>query len=86
MNKDILNKLVEKYKSKQLVVAIEELSELAKELCKVLRGLYDEDNVIEEIADVYIMLEQMKIYFGVDDNKLNEMIDYKINRTKERML
>ena len=47
----------------QRVVAIEELSELQKELCKSLRGQTDRRHIAEEIADVQIMLEQMMILY-----------------------
>lgn len=79
-------KLIEKYKDKQLIVAIEELSELQKELCKTLRGNINKENIIEELADVYIMLDQIKVYFSITCNEVKEMIDKKIERTKERLL
>ena len=56
--------LIEKFGEKQVVVAIEELSELQKELCKTLRGKADIDHITEELADVWIMFQQMKLYFG----------------------
>lgn len=48
----------------QVIVAIEELSELQKELTKFLRGQADEKHINEEMADVEIMLEQLKLMFG----------------------
>ena len=42
-------------------------------------------NIVEEIADVEIMLEQMKMYFGINKDELEEMKEIKINRTKERL-
>lgn len=48
----------------QIVVAIEEMSELQKELCKSLRGSGNVENIAEEIADAQIMLEQMTMLFG----------------------
>ena len=50
-------------KNKQCIVALEELSELQKEICKHLRGYDNRHAVAEEIADVEIMLEQLKIIF-----------------------
>lgn len=52
----------------QIIVAIEELSELQKELCKLLRGHYHISNMSEEMADVEIMLEQLKLIFNNRDN------------------
>ena len=49
----------------QTDVAIEEMSELIKELIKFKRGKKNYDEIAEEIADVEIMLEQLKIIYGV---------------------
>lgn len=69
----------------QITVAIEELSELQKELCKYLRGDMDYYNIAEEIADVEIMLEQLKIIF-LNESDVEETKKEKINRTIERYL
>lgn len=45
----------------QTVMVFEEMSELAKELCKNMRGKDNRDAIAEEIADVRIMLDQMEI-------------------------
>ena len=45
----------------QLTVVVEELAELAKEICKRQRGIGDLDSISEEMADVYIMIEQMAL-------------------------
>lgn len=82
----IYQKLLDKFGDKQIIVAIEELSELQKELCKYLRDKYNEENLIEEIADVEIMLEQIRIYFDLDEKEINKIKDFKLERTKERML
>lgn len=47
----------------QRIVAIEEMSELIKELCKVARCEENIAHIAEEIADVRIMLDQMEIMF-----------------------
>ena len=52
---------------KQILMVFEEMAELQKELCKYLRnGESDEAvcRVAEELADVEIMLDQMKLLFG----------------------
>lgn len=51
----------------QMTVAIEELSELQKEICKQLRGVDRTVCLAEEIADVEIMLEQLKMLFDCAD-------------------
>jgi len=52
----------------QCLMMIEEMSELIKALCKRSRGeKWDQSTlnaVLEEMADVQIMLDQMKIIFG----------------------
>ena len=62
--KEILKSALSLYGSTaQTVVAIEELSELQKELCKSLRFGANRQHIAEEIADVQIMLEQMMILY-----------------------
>lgn len=48
----------------QVIVAIEELSELQKELTKWLRGKGTREGLMEEMADVSIMLNQLELIFG----------------------
>ena len=48
----------------QVIVAIEELSELQKELTKWLRGKCNPAGLLEEMADVSIMLNQLELIFG----------------------
>ena len=83
---ELYKKLIAKYGMLQLIVAIEELSELQKELCKSLRDKTNIDNIIEEIADVEIMLEQMKLYFKIDNNKIDDIKNEKLNRTQKIIL
>ncbi len=52
----------------QQVVALEELSELQKEITKLMRGQGGYMNLAEEIADVEIVIEQLKILYGVKHN------------------
>lgn len=44
----------------QQVMAMEEMGELTQAISKNIRGFKDKANVAEEIADVEIMLEQLK--------------------------
>lgn len=61
---EILKKALQHYgANSQRIVAIEEMSELTKELCKVSRGEENDAHIAEEIADVRIMLDQMEILF-----------------------
>ena len=72
-------------KDMQLTVAVEEFSELIKEICKSKRGRDNRNNIIEEIADCYIMLEQLGIIFGIDSNDINQVIDEKLTRLEKRL-
>ncbi len=69
---------------KQCIVALEELSECQKEICKILRGGHDQAHLAEEIADATICLEQMRLFFGLDAF-VSQKMDEKIIRLGERM-
>lgn len=68
----------------QLIVAVEELSECQKEICKFLRGCGDIEHLAEEVADATIMLEQVRIMFDINDATCRHM-DAKIERLKKRI-
>ena len=68
----------------QKSVAIEELSELIKEICKDIRGMLDIEHLSEEIADVEIMIEQLKIIYSVR-NLTEDYRKNKIKRIEERI-
>jgi hypothetical protein len=61
--KEIYRKAFEKFGQLQITKAIEEMSELQKELCKLLLGNGDREHIAEEMADVEIMLSQLKEMF-----------------------
>lgn len=63
----------------QMVMALEELSEVQKEICKKLRGYSNLDHLAEEIADATIMLEQLRLFFGLND-LVCEKMDEKVKR------
>lgn len=71
--------------TKQKTIAIEELSELIKELTKDLRGIANDNNITEEISDCIIIIIQLLIIYDIKLEELYEFIEYKINRTKERL-
>ena len=68
----------------QIIVAIEELSELIKELTKHLRGEDNLNHISEEMADVRIMLEQLAIMFG-NSYSVDVWKYKKITRLAERL-
>lgn len=68
----------------QLNVAIEELSELIKELCKYKRGDGSDMHIAEEMADVKIILEELEIIFD-NRHRVVAWYEHKIQRLKDRM-
>lgn len=68
-------------------IAIEECSELIKAICKNRRNPPDETRkgIIDEIADVEIMLEQLKIIHSCS-REVEERINYKIERQIDRIM
>ena len=82
---EVLQRALDTYGSlPQIVMIFEEMSELQKELCKYLRGKYSPANIAEEIADVEIMLEQMKMLFCCAD-EVRDVRRRKVERLKERL-
>lgn len=69
---------------KQKLKACEELCELQEAILKDVNKQID-CGVVEEIADVYIMLAQLEVVYDIDVADLVEMILYKLNRQRERM-
>lgn len=39
------------------------------------------EHVTEEIADVQVMLEQIKVYWSIEPEDIQRVMEYKINRT-----
>ena len=72
----------------QMDMAVEEMAELTKALCKVKRVSCAAEakavleNVVEEMADVQIMLDQLRIIF---DRSTAEAEEYKLERLKKRL-
>ena len=83
------NALITYGEKAQMVVALEELSECQKEICKILRGKGNLANLAEEIADATIMLEQLRLFFQINDlvcQKMDEKISRLDNRLREAWL
>lgn len=79
----IYQKIIKKFgKEAQMIVAIEECSELQKAITKLLRG-YDYITALsEEIADVEIMIEQLKIMFK-NKKQVDEFIKFRLQRMEQ---
>ena len=86
-NTSILETAIDTYGAEmQKMVAIEEMAELTKELVKSIRySDYNSAEIAEEIADVEIMLEQLKmIYQNSADVEAEKQ--RKIERLAERLM
>jgi hypothetical protein len=83
-SEDIFQTAVDLYgESNQAEKAIEECSELITALIKFSHGRATDEQVIDEIADVIIMSNQLRIIFGQED--VDERIKYKLERLLQMM-
>lgn len=83
--KEVYSAALEKWGAElQATVAIEEMSEVAKEICKTLRGEGNREHLAEEIADATIMLEQLRQMFNINESVCSWM-DYKIAALKRKV-
>lgn len=85
----IFKKSIEVYgKEAQSRQAMEECAELIQAINKCLRYPNKEEcknNLIEEIADVEIMLYQLKVMFNIDDDQVFAFKVEKAKREQERL-
>lgn len=80
--------IVERFGSKhQRYKAAEELSELQTLILQDANcnGKVPTGRIIEEVADVYVVLKQIEVIYGIDSRDIQPVIDYKIERTHERL-
>ena len=100
MNNEAIKKIADTYGfSKQSRQLSEECAELVVAINKYYRKcdktafspkelLYIQNcisNIAEEIADVTIMIEQIKYLLQISDTDINEIIEQKLNRQLERI-
>lgn len=69
----------------QKIVAIEEMSELTKEISKDLRDKGDRDHIAEEMADVLLMLDELAIIYNITYTELSAIKHAKLNRECHRI-
>ncbi|MGN1105692.1 MAG: hypothetical protein ACI4RH_03510 [Huintestinicola sp.] len=71
-----------------------QFGQTTEELCELLIALHKYkrapsadkiSNVSEEIADVLIMIEQMKHLLNIKESDIQEIIDYKLFRQMQRL-
>lgn len=84
----MLNKIIEHYGfTEQTRQAIEELNELAVAVNKMHRdhSRIAMCNLIQEIADVEIMIAQLKIMFNISEADVSKIKGKKIERTLRKI-
>ena len=65
-------------------MVLEEVAELQKEICKLWRGRDNIHAIAEEVADVGIMLDQLKLILDITED-VQQFREKKITRLKERL-
>lgn len=83
---NIINQAIKEYGEKhQLIIAIQELAELIKEITDDIRGIGTRDNIITEIVDVQIVIQELIIIYDISDAELYAESQYKLKRLKGYM-
>lgn len=89
IDEKIIEEALNKYGiEKQLLVCIEEPAELIQAISKAERYPNDEkrtDELIEEIADVLICIEYLKMIYDIDQSNVEMWINRKLKRISKRM-
>lgn len=75
----VINKLGNEAQCRQ---AMEECAELIQAVNKNLRSAGAKENLIEEMADVGIMLDQLRIMFEIKDTEINKIRCEKMKQIK----
>jgi NTP pyrophosphatase (non-canonical NTP hydrolase) len=86
---DILEKAIKHYgPENQMMISMEENSELIQAISKCLRykdNIEARNNLVEEVADVLIMIDQLKIIMDIKDYELECYRRYKLERLERRI-
>ena len=68
----------------QLIILTEECAELIKEASKSLRGYERPDKLKEELVDVIVMTEQVRLMLDIDMEEINEKAAEKLRRALDK--
>lgn len=81
---DILKKSIEYNGAEtELVIIMEELSELIQQVSKRYRGENYTMHLLEEMADVYICLDELKLMIDITDDDIEAAMSVKFERIKD---
>jgi len=74
----------------QTLMLAEECAEVVKAASKLVRNKNFKSSelincLVEEIADVRIMLNQMRIYYEIPDEQIDQVVAYKIGRLEKNL-
>lgn len=72
-------------REKQMVKGAEECNELGQQFCKAALNQATRPNLVEEIADVLLMIEQAKSAYSITDAEINQSVQAKMKRQMERI-
>ena len=64
-------------KNYQFTIAMEEMSELIKELSKNIRGENNRNEIAEEAADVFMCLKEIFCFFDIDELEIQHILHHK---------
>ena len=89
--RDSIKKLDEREKDPfsgfyNIIIVIEELSELTKELTKALRDKGSVVGIVEELADVSLGIDYIKEVFDITDKELEYARSIKIAELQKKLL
>lgn len=80
MSEELYQRALEKWgEEAQIDKSMEESAELIAALAKRMNGFATEQDVIDEIADMSVMVKQLRLMFGPDE------VDAQVAREKERL-
>lgn len=71
---------------RNLIIVMEELSELSKEVSKELRGKGDQYNILEELADVQLGIYYVQEICGVSNDELHKAMNIKMKRLEDILI
>ena len=67
-------------KNYQFTIAMEEISEVIKEVSKNIRGENNRNEIAEEAADVFMCLKEIFCFFDIDELEIQQILHQKIEK------